>query len=360
MLGVTWERTEQRLAEEAARHGQRMEAIGRLAGGIAHEVNNQMAVVLGFAEFILKRTDLAPDLRADVAEIHRAGERSASITSQLLAFSRRQLLRPESLDLSAVVASFERVLKRTVGALRAHPGPRHDPARDRGRPRTARADPAQPGAQRGRRHAERGVAARHHRGTADMPKDAGALGARVTVAPGHYVRLEVNDSGQGMDAGVLRHMFEPFFTTKPVGRAPGWPPTVYGIVKQSGGYVWVDSTPGAGTSVHLFFPAAPALVPVPAAPPTPRTTPARGVVMVVEDEPAVRAMVSRILEAEGYDVIAAQHGRDALDALERRDGVRLVVSDVAMPVMGGRELGDRIARLKPELPGALHVGIRRR
>jgi len=115
MLGVTWERTEQRLAEESARHGQRMEAIGRLAGGIAHEVNNQMSVVLGFAQFILKRPDIPTDVRADVTEIHRAGERSASITSQLLAFSRRQLLRPEALDLSAVVASFERVLKRTVG-----------------------------------------------------------------------------------------------------------------------------------------------------------------------------------------------------------------------------------------------------
>ena len=361
MLGVTWERTEQRLAEEAARHGQRMEAIGRLAGGIAHEVNNQMAVVLGFAQFILKRTDLAPDLRADVAEIHRAGERSASITSQLLAFSRRQLLRPESLDLSAVVASFERVLKRTVGerceltldlattlpAIEADRGQLEQILLNL----ALNAADAMPS----------GGSLRVTTGTADMPKDAGALGARVTVAPGHYVRLEVNDSGQGMDAGALRHMFEPFFTTKPVGKGTGLGlSTVYGIVKQSGGYVWVDSTPGAGTSVHLFFPAAPGLVPVPAAPPTPRTTPARGVVMVVEDEPAVRAMVSRILEAEGYDVIAAQHGRDALDVLERRDGVRLVVSDVAMPVMGGREARRPHRAAQARAPGALHVGIRRR
>ncbi len=115
MLGVVWERTQQRLEEEIARHAQRMEAIGRLAGGIAHEVNNQMSVVLGFSQFILKRTDLAPDLRSDVGEIHRAGERSAAITSQLLAFSRRQLLRPELLDLADVVSHFERVLKRTVG-----------------------------------------------------------------------------------------------------------------------------------------------------------------------------------------------------------------------------------------------------
>jgi len=351
MLGVTWERTEQRLAEESARHGQRMEAIGRLAGGIAHEVNNQMSVVLGFAQFILKRPDIPTDVRADVTEIHRAGERSASITSQLLAFSRRQLLRPEALDLSAVVASFERVLKRTVGERceLALDLARELPAieADRGQLEQILLNLALNAAD-----AMPGVGTlRLATSLVEMPRDAGALGARVVVARGHYVRLEVSDTGQGMEPATLRHMFEPFFTTKPVGKGTGLGlSTVYGIVKQSGGYVWVDSTPGAGTSVHLFFPAAAGLAPAPPAAPGPRSTPARGLVMVVEDEPAVRAMVSRILEHEGYDVIAAQHGREALEVLDRGNGVRLVVSDVAMPVMGGRELGDSLARLRPELP----------
>ncbi len=351
MLGVTWERTQQRLEEESARHAQRMESIGRLAGGVAHEVNNQMSVVLGFAQFILKRADLAADLRSDVTEIHRAGERSAAITSQLLAFSRRQLLRPELLDLSDVVSRFERVIKRTVGercdlTLQLGAGLAHVEA-DRGQVEQVLLNLALNAADAMPDGGTLAITTRD----AELPRDSGALGAGVAVVGGRYVRLTVTDSGHGMDAGVLRHVFEPFFTTKPLGKGTGLGlSTVYGIVKQSGGYVWVDSAPGAGTSVHVDFPVVKVRPRTDVPEPAMRTTPARGLVMVVEDEPAVRMMVSRVLEQEGYEVLATQHGQEALAALEGRDGIRLVVSDVAMPVMSGRELGDMLARTHPDLP----------
>ena len=352
MLGVTWERTQQRLEEETARHAQRMEAIGRLAGGIAHEVNNQMSVVLGFSQFILKRTELPADLRGDVAEIDRAGERSAAITSQLLAFSRRQMLRPELLDLTEVVSRFERVVKRTVGErcdLTFRLGytlPRVEA--DRGQVEQVLLNLALNAADAMPDGGTLTVATTE----VQLPRDIGAQGAGVAIAAGPYVRLTVTDSGLGMDASVLRHVFEPFFTTKPLGKGTGLGlSTVYGIVKQSGGYVWVDSAPGAGTSVHVDFPVAKASAPAADVPePVLRTTPARGLVMVVEDEPAVRAMVARVLQEEGYDVVSAQDGQEALSALAERNRVRLVVSDVAMPVMSGRELGDTLALTHPDLP----------
>jgi len=351
MLGVVWERTQQRLEEEAARHAQRMEAIGRLAGGIAHEVNNQMSVVLGFAQFILKRADLPADLRSDVGEIHRAGERSAAITSQLLAFSRRQLLCPELLDLADVVSRFERVLKRTMGercdlVLRLDV-PLPPVEADRGQVEQVLLNLALNAADA----MPDGGSLTISTTDVELPQDLGSLGAGVAVVSGPYVRLTVTDTGHGMDASVLRHVFEPFFTTKPLGKGTGLGlSTVYGIVKQSGGYVWVDSAPGTGTSVHLDFPVANAPPASEAPEPASRTVPARGLVMVVEDEPAVRAMVSRVLQEEGYEVVAAQDGREALSALAGRNGVRLVVSDVAMPAMSGRELGDRLARTHPGLP----------
>ena len=350
MLGVVWERTQQRLEEEIARHAQRMEAIGRLAGGIAHEVNNQMSVVLGFAQFILKRADLPPDLRSDVGEIHRAGERSAAITSQLLAFSRRQLLRPELLDLADVVSHFERVLKRTVGErdLLLQLGvalPRVEA--DRGQVEQILLNLALNAADAMPDGGRLTISATE----VELPQGLGALGAGVAVVSGPYVRLTVTDTGHGIDASVLGNVFEPFFTTKPMGKGTGLGlSTVYGIVKQSGGYVWIDSAPGAGTSVHLDFPVAMAPLAAEAPEPALRATPARGLVMVVEDEPAVRAMVSRVLQEEGYEVVAAQDGQEALLALADRNGVRLVVSDVAMPVMNGRELGDRLALTHPGLP----------
>jgi two-component system, cell cycle sensor histidine kinase and response regulator CckA len=351
MLGVIWERTQQRLQEETARHAQRMEAIGRLAGGIAHEVNNQMSVVLGFSQFVLKRADLPADIRSDMAEIHRAGERSAAITSQLLAFSRRQLLRPERLDLTDVVSRFERVMKRTVGEgcdLTLRLGitlPRVEA--DRGQVEQVLLNLALNAADA----MPDGGSLTISTAGVQLPHDAAALAPGVPVVSGAYVRLTVTDTGHGMDASVLRHIFEPFFTTKPMGKGTGLGlSTVYGIMKQSGGYVWVDSDPGTGTSVHLDFPVAKAASDSEASEPAFRPTPARGLVMVVEDEPAVRAMVSRVLQEEGYEVVAAQDGQEALSALADRIGVRLVVSDVAMPVMSGRELGDRLARTHPGLP----------
>ena len=351
MLGVVWERTQQRLEEETARHAQRMEAIGRLAGGIAHEVNNQMSVVLGFSRFILKRGDLPADVRSDMGEIHRAGERSAAITSQLLAFSRRQLLRPEPLDLTDVVSRFERVLKRTVGErcdLLLRLGVTLPLVEaDRGQVEQVLLNLALNAADA----MPEGGSLTISTTEVDLPRELGSLGAGVAVVSGSYVRLTVTDTGQGMDASVLAHVFEPFFTTKPMGKGTGLGlSTVYGIVKQSEGYVWVDSAPAAGTSVHLDFPVAKARPEAEAPEPVSRTAPARGLVIVVEDEPAVRAMVSRVLQEEGYEVVAAQDGQEALSVLAGQNGVRLVVSDVAMPVMSGRELGDRLARTHPALP----------
>ncbi len=351
MLGVTTDITERKRIEEQLRQIQQLEVVGRLAGGVAHEVNNQMSVVLGCADFVLRRSDVPDPARADVEQMRNAAERSAAVTSQLLAFSRRQILRLSPLDLNQVVTELEPILQRTVGediALRLQLEQGLGSIRaDRGQIEqvlfnlTLNARDAMP----------LGGMLSLETSSASLHDDYMQRRPGVAISPGAYAVLAVCDTGHGMDAEIRQHIFEPFFTTKGIGKGTGLGlSTVYGIVKQSGGYVWVYSEVGIGTAFKIYLPLAQA-----------RDTAERVVpsasyrgsetVLVVEDEAVVRDMAARGLTAEGYRVLQARDGAEALEVLATRDGdVDIVVTDVAMPVLNGRELAARLAEQRPGLP----------
>jgi signal transduction histidine kinase/DNA-binding response OmpR family regulator len=343
--------TERRRTLDRLQQAQRMESVGKLAGGIAHEVNNMMSVVLGCAEFVLRRPDLHPAVRADVEQVRDAAERSAAITAQLLAFSRRQMLRPVPLDISAVVEELAPMLRRTLGEAVAL---------------ELRLAPV------GAIRADRGQLQQVLLNLALNARDAMPLGGQVTITTaavelgqadvaehpevrlrqGPYVLLRMSDTGHGMDHETARHVFEPFFTTKGIGEGTGLGlSTVYGIVKQSDGYIWVDSEPGRGAAFRIYLPLidAPVTVDAPAAPPGGAS--GTETVLVVEDETMVRAMVMRSLREEGYHMLEAKSGAEALSVLDRtRTDVHLVITDLAMAEIGGRELGQRLAERRPGLP----------
>jgi signal transduction histidine kinase len=342
--------THRRRVEQHLRQVQQMEAVGRLAGGMAHEANNQMSVVLSAVAFILKRTDLPEAVERDVESIKRAAERTAGVTAQLLAFGRRQILRPQVLDLNEVVHEFTPVLRRTLGVdsaveLRADPAIAHIRA-DRGQIEQVllnlalNAKDAMP------------LGGRFTLETRPVTLTPESFRTEATVRPGPYVLLAVSDTGHGMDRNTMNQAFEPFFTTKAVGQGTGLGlSTVYGIVKQSDGYVWAHSEQGQGTTFEIYLPAEPEGLPTVAEPRLPGGAIAGEVVLIVEDEAAVRTMTARLLQSEGYEVLEAADGREALEIMERYPGqVDLVITDVAMPVMNGRELADRLKRRRASLP----------
>src|SRR6266700_704006 len=326
--------TEQRHLEEQFRQSQKMEAVGQLAGGIAHDFNNLLTAILGNTQLLLRDLPPGDAMRGDVEEIRKASERAASLTRQLLAYSRRQMLQPEVLDLNGVVAEMDRMLRRLIGehiALVTVPAP------DLGR---VRADPSQieqvlvnlvvnardAMSQGGRLTIE----------TADVDLDATYAQEHLGASPGPYTMLAVTDTGTGMDATVRAHLFEPFFTTKEVGKGTGLGlATVYGIVKQSGGHISVYSEPGKGSTFKVYLPRVDRL-PHAAAAPAPRPVAARGseTVLVVEDDPAVLSLSCRALESEGYTILCASDGTDALRIVERHGGeIHLLLTDFVMPGM---------------------------
>ena len=348
---VNTDETARRQMEERTRQSQRLEVVGQLAGGVAHEANNQMTVVLGAADFLLRRPELAGLARQDVEQIRAAAERTAAITGQLLAFSRRQVLRPRVLDLDETVRGLETVLRRTLGeqsTLELRLG---------SAPGLVKADPGQ--------------LVQALLNLVLNSRDAMPVGGRltietfntqlteayarqhpgVTIERGPYVVLAVSDTGHGMSRETASRVFEPFFTTKPIGKGTGLGlATVYGIVKQSGGYVWNYSELGKGTTFKVYLPLAVEAVPQGQAPPSPPRASGE-VVLLVEDEPMVRQMASRVLQEYGYGVIEASDGGEALGLLERGDHrIRLLVTDVVMPGMDGRELARRAEALIPGLP----------
>jgi two-component system cell cycle sensor histidine kinase/response regulator CckA len=352
MTGVCLDKTDRRQMEERLLQSQRMDSVGQLAGGIAHEANNMMSVVLGCADYVLQRTDLPEAVREDVDQIWRAAKRTAGITQQLLAFSRRQVLQPQVLDLNATVRNLEPILSRTLGetrGLRMHLSPSLGPVRaDPGQLEqvlinlTLNARDAMPGGGT--------VTVETMKVVLDGAYAAGKSVA--TLRPGEYMALVLSDTGHGMDRTTLGRIFEPFFTTKGVGQGTGLGlSTVYGIVKQSGGFIWVYSEPGLGTTFKVYFPAA-ATPP----PPTGDRTPTPGglpneTVLVAEDEEMVRSIMARTLRDCGYAVLEAGDGLEALDIVNARAGrISLVVADVVMPGLGGREVAARLADLWPEIP----------
>jgi CheY-like chemotaxis protein len=330
-----------------------MQAAGRLAGGMAHEVNNMMTGVIGFSEFLLRSLSEEDARRGDVHEIIRAGTRASDVTRQLLAFTRQQLLHPEVLDVNGVVRGLEKMLRRSlgedhvlelllsedVGEIRADRGQLEQVLINL----TLNARDAMVG--RGRVTVETG------RATLDEVYAQSHRGIEIPFA--EYVYLAVTDTGTGMEPAVQARIFEPFFTTKPVGQGTGLGlSTVYGIVKQSDGFVWCYSEPGYGTTFKIYLPRASALVEALGTPAS--TAELRGgteTILVVEDEDVVRALACRGLREQGYTVLEARHGKEALDRVEAaRERIDLIISDVVMPQLSGRELGSRLAVLQPELP----------
>lgn len=352
MTGVCLDITERKQVEERLRQAQRMESVGQLAGGIAHEANNMMSVVLGCADYVLQRSDLAEPVRQDVEQIWKAAKRTAGVTQQLLAFSRRQVLQPQVLDLNATVRGLEPILTRSLGeisGLRMHLSPTLGRVRaDPGQLEqvlinlTLNARDAMPNG--GRLTIETMNVVLDPRYVATKPVD--------TLKPGEYAALIITDTGHGMDRETLGRIFEPFFTTKSVGQGTGLGlSTVYGIVKQSGGFIWAYSEPGLGTTLKLYFPLVAA--PEEATEATGATPAARAdeVIIVAEDEPMVRSIMARTLRESGYTVLEAADGREALEMLEARgDEISLVIADVVMPGLGGREMAARVAERWPRVP----------
>ncbi|HEX6643375.1 MAG TPA: response regulator [Gemmatimonadales bacterium] len=344
--------TERRRVEENLRRAERMEATGKLAGGVAHEVNNMMTAVIGFAEFLLRGLGPDDERSGEVREILKAAGRAADITQQLLAFSRQQFLQPRVLDLNAVITGMVPLLRRSLGedfGIRLQLDDRCGVVRaDQGQVEQVllnlvlNARDAMPGG---------GIVA-IETAAAELDDRYADRHDGLRVAAGPYALLAVSDTGEGMDPPTLRRIFEPFFTTKPVGRGTGLGlSTAYGIVKQSGGYIWAYSEPGEGSVFKVYLPLAASAGEGPPSAPARRARPGTEKILVVEDEPVVCELACRILREYGYTVVAAQSGAEAL-ALLQQDGadVRLVVSDVVMPGMGGREFGARLGLLRPELP----------
>ena len=350
VLGLMEDVTGVKRLEQQFFQAQKMEAVGRLAGGVAHDFNNLLTAILGSTDLLLET--LPPDHpgREDALETRKAALRAADLTRQLLAFSRQQVLAPRVLSLNDVVSEMHKMLHRLIGedvelrtvlgenlgAARADPGQIEQVVVNL----AVNARDAMPNG--GRLTIE----------TANVDLDDGYAAEHTVVVPGRYVMLAVSDTGMGMDAATKARVFEPFFTTKPKGKGTGLGlATVYGIVKQSGGYVWVYSEPGQGTSLKIYLPRVDA--PVEASSPAhPATGSLAGseTVLVVEDQEEVRRLTRRILEGRGYRVLVAASGPEALRLAEHQaGGIDLLVTDVVMPGMSGRELGLLLGPARPRM-----------
>jgi len=342
--------TEHRQLEEQLRQSQKMDAVGRLAGGIAHDFNNLLSVIKMYSELLLEQFDDTNPVRPDLVEIHRAAGRAASLTRQLLAFSRKQILQPKVLDLNAIADGIEPMLRRligediriviqratNIGLVRADPGQLEQVLLNL----AVNARDAMP--KGGTLSIE----------TANVDLDDEYASRRRMVVPGKYVMLAVSDTGLGMNEAIRSRAFEPFFTTKEVGKGTGLGlSTVYGIVKQSGGYVWVYSEPGKGTTFKIYLPRLDEEASMSPGQLT-AALPAGGseMVLLVEDDDAVRAMTRRILERYGYTVLEAREGRDALRvAGQYPQRIDIMVTDVVMPELSGREVYQRLSKSRPQL-----------
>ena len=335
-------------SEEQLRQAHKMEAVGRLAGGIAHDFNNLLTAITGYGELMLPSSEQGTPLRSNLEQVLKAAHRAAALTRQLLAFSRRQVLEPRVLDINAVVAGILPMLRRLIGEdVELVNAP--DPGLAR-----VKADPGQ---------IEQVIMNLVVNARDAMPdggklimetmnEDLDQVYARqhVSVQPGRYVRLAVSDTGTGMDKETKAHIFEPFFTTKERDKGTGLGlSTVYGIVKQSGGYIWVYSEPGRGTTFKIYLSRVDEEI-VDVDPPMPLPGVARGseTILVVEDEEVVCSLTRELLQSRGYTVVEAHHGAEALQICERYEGdIHLVVTDVVMPQMSGPVLAERIAHLRP-------------
>lgn len=343
LSGITEDITDARELEDQLRQAQKMEAVGRLAGGVAHDFNNVMTVILGYSAVLLQELSQNSSARYFVQEIQRAGERCAALTGQLLAFSRKQMLHPVTLDLHRVIRDLMALLKSLIGehvmiVLQLDPSPRW-----------VKADAVQL-EQVLLNLAVNARDAMPHGGTLTI--DTCQVLPHEVWGPGHdsrtvrtYVRLRVHDTGTGIDPATKAKIFEPFFTTKPPGRGTGLGlSTVYGIVHQSGGTISVDSTVGQGTTMTVFLPeVVPPHIALPPAPVEPDHKTGTEIILLVEDEPSVRLLTQHILRTHGYTVHEAEDAFQAMDLIRRNTlHIDLLITDLVMPGMNGKELAMRL------------------
>jgi len=341
--------TERKQLEQQLYLSQKLEAVGRLSGGVAHDFNNLLGVIIGYSEVMQKRMAPNDRFREAADEILKAAHRAAALTKQLLAFSRKQVLEPKVLDLNTVVADVEKMLKRLIGedilleilvspdlhAVKADPGQIGQVIMNL----AVNARDAMPNG--GKLTIE----------TANTTLDEKDAGRYRYVVPGQYVKLRVSDTGCGMDAETQSHMFEPFFTTKEKGKGTGLGlATVYGVVKQSGGYIWVESEVGKGTQFEIFLPRVEGEIEKPQKASGPAKESRGGqTILVVEDEQALRKLTSSVLQDLGYTVLEAGDAAEALALVKQsKPAVDLLLTDVVMPGKSGRDLADELV---PQIPG---------
>jgi PAS domain S-box-containing protein len=348
-LSILRDVTERRKLEDQLRQSQKLESVGMLAGGIAHDFNNLLTVITGYAELALRRLESIDPLAQHIEEIVKASERATSLTRQLLAFSRKQLLQPTVLNLNSVIAGIEKMLGRLIGenmGLHCSPGVGLGQVKaDPGQIEqvivnlVVNARDAMP--QGGKITIE----------TANIYLDEAYALQHIAVQPGWYVMLAVSDTGHGMDAETQKCIFEPFFTTKEAGKGTGLGlSTVYGIVKQSGGNLWVYSEVGLGTTFKLYLP----LVSESAGEQTPVIAPAESIartetILLAEDEEMVRQLARDCLGMHGYTVLEAANGQEALLISQEYEGqIHLLLTDIVMPGVGGRELAEQVVLWRPD------------
>jgi two-component system, cell cycle sensor histidine kinase and response regulator CckA len=341
--------TERNRLQQQLRQAQRMEAVGRLAGGVAHDFNNLLTVINNYADFALEGLPEAAPRRDDLVQVRAAGERAAQLAGQLLAFSRRQVLQPQVLDLNAVVGSIQPMLQRLIGEhIELVPALAPDALivhADRGQLEqvvvnlVVNARDAMP----------RGGLVRVE--TASVELDDGYARTHPSVSPGPHALLAVTDTGDGMDSATQAQVFEPFFTTKPAGQGTGLGlSTVYGIVKQSGGSIWVYSELGRGSTFKVYLPICPDAVAAEAERTTAAGTGGSETILLVEDEAGVRTASQRVLSGAGYRVLSASNGVEALSVVAGHTGrIHLMVTDVVMPQMSGRQLASELCAARPDL-----------
>jgi PAS domain S-box-containing protein len=344
--------TERRELEEQLRQSQKMEAIGRLAGGIAHDFNNLLMVISGYCEFLLERVGADPQLRGPAQEIANAANRATSLTRQLLAFSRKQMLAPKVIDLNEVVTENLKMLDRLIGEdidLVMVPGASLG---------AVKADPGQVEqvimnlAVNARDAMPHGGKLKIETGNATLDENYARI--HTPLQPGEYVVLRISDTGVGMDSETQTHIFEPFFTTKgPRGTGLGLS-MVYGIIKQSGGFIWVDSAEGKGTRFEILFPRANTAAELRYVETYPvdslSSRRERETILLVEDEGNLRYLARQFLEQQGYVILEAAEGDSALQLSSSHKGpIHLLLTDVIMPGMNGRELASQVTRARPEM-----------
>lgn len=355
-LGVVRARRVHESHEQQIATAQRLEAVGRLAGGVAHDFNNLLSVILSYAGFAVEQVEQSDPAHEDMVAVLEAAERAKNLTRQLLAFSRKQIMEPQVTNLNDVVAGIEAMLRRLIGeqiAIEVEADPYLG---------NAVVDPSQ--IEQVLMNLAINAGDAMPRGgtlvlrTHNALVDEGYAGGMVTLEPGRYVALSVTDDGEGMTADVQRRIFEPFFTTKETGKGTGLGlAMVYGIVRQSGGDIWVRSEPGNGSTFEILFPrvaekkAKPRREPVSARPTGTET------VLLVEDEGTVRRAAQRILESAGYKVLTAATPLEAAEIAEQYEGtIDLLFTDMVMPAMNGTELADRLRKARPTMRVLLMSG----